>query len=77
LAVAGEVRTYTVADPQAKGGQRTRVIGTLQPARRAPSPDEVKRINESLAHVEKKLDGETKPSEGADVSEAEAAKPKG
>src|SRR5690606_28083191 len=56
LAVAGEVRTYTVADPTAKGGQRTRVLGTLQPARRAPTADEVKRINDSLAGVEQKLE---------------------
>ena len=52
LAVAGEARTYTVADPNAEGGLRTRVLGRLTPARRAPTPQEVKRINESLAGLE-------------------------
>jgi len=52
LAVAGEVRTYTVADPAAPGGQRTRVIGALTPSRRAPTPEEVRQINESLSGLE-------------------------
>jgi hypothetical protein len=69
LAVAGEVRTYTVADPTAADGQRTRVKGTLYAARRAPTPDEVKAINERLAVVERGLDG----AQAANV--AEAAKP--
>jgi spore germination cell wall hydrolase CwlJ-like protein len=53
LSVAGEVRTYTVADPTAKDGQKTRVLGSLTPARRKPTPEEVKAINESLAAMEK------------------------
>lgn len=53
LAVAGEVRTYTVVDPTAAGGQRTRVRGVILPSRRAPTPEEIKRINENLANVEK------------------------
>ena len=56
LAVAGEVRTYNVADPDARGGARTRVIGTLYAPRRQPTPDEVKKINESLAAMERGLD---------------------
>jgi len=52
LAVAGEVRTYTVDDPTASGGKRTRVLGRLIPARRQPTPEEVKEINESLEGLE-------------------------
>jgi spore germination cell wall hydrolase CwlJ-like protein len=52
LAVAGEVRTYTVADPGAADGERTRVLGTLTPSRRAPTPDEVRQINEALAGID-------------------------
>jgi len=57
LAVAGEVRTYNVVDPAAPGGERTRVLGTLYAARRQPTPDEVKRINDSLATMERSTDG--------------------
>ena len=56
LAVAGEVRTYTVADASASGGLRTRVLGSIQPARRQPTPDEIARINKSLAQVEAGLE---------------------
>lgn len=52
LAVAGEVRTYTVADANASGGERTRVLGTLTPSRRAPTADEVRQINEALAGMD-------------------------
>jgi hypothetical protein len=53
LAVAGEVRTYNVVDPSAPAGERNKVLGTLYAPRRQPTPDEVKRINESLAAMEK------------------------
>jgi spore germination cell wall hydrolase CwlJ-like protein len=53
LAVAGEVRTYTVADQNAVGGERTRVLGTIAPSRRKPTPAEIKEINDALAAVEK------------------------
>ena len=53
LAVAGEVRTYNVADPTAATGERTRVAGTLYAARRQPTPDEIRKINESLAAMDK------------------------
>ena len=56
LAVAGEVRTYNVVDPNAVGGERTRVIGALYAPRRQPTVDEVKKINESLAAMERNLD---------------------
>ncbi|CAN7242776.1 cell wall hydrolase [Phenylobacterium sp. LjRoot219] len=59
LSVAGETRTYTVADAAAPGGVRTRIQGVLQPVRRKASPEEIKRINDSLAGVEQRLDAES------------------
>ena len=56
LAVAGEVRTYSVVDPSTATGERTRVMGVLYAPRRQPTPDEVKRINDSLAAMEKGAD---------------------
>jgi len=66
LAVAGEVRTYSVADPTTPTGERTRIAGTLFAARRQPTPEEIKRINESLAGMEKGADlaGPSKPAPG-------------
>ncbi|WP_374472622.1 cell wall hydrolase [Phenylobacterium sp.] len=69
LDVAGEVRTYTVADATAAGGERTRVKGTLYAARRQPTADEVRQINERLAAVERDLEA----PRAADV--AQAARP--
>jgi hypothetical protein len=66
LAVAGEVRTYSVADPTTPTGERTRVAGTLYASRRQPTPEEVKRINDSLAAMEK----------GGDPAAAQPGKPK-
>jgi hypothetical protein len=57
LAVAGEVRTYAVADPEAADGQRTRVRGTLVASRRQPTADEVRQINARLATMEREMDG--------------------
>jgi len=72
LAVAGEVRTYNVVDPTTPSGERTRVAGTLYAARRQPTPEEVKRINESLAAMEKGVDAQaTAPL----ASRAAAARP--
>ncbi|HEY3949307.1 cell wall hydrolase [Phenylobacterium sp.] len=66
LAIAGEVRTYTVADPaQPTTADRPRTPGTLVASRRQPTPDEVKRINDSLAALEK----------GGDAADKVAAKP--
>jgi spore germination cell wall hydrolase CwlJ-like protein len=53
LNVAGEVRTYTVADPEAAGGERTQAPGMLNPARRKPTPEEIRQINDALAAMEK------------------------
>ncbi|MES2896158.1 MAG: cell wall hydrolase [Pseudomonadota bacterium] len=53
LAVAGEVRTYNVADASAAGGEKTRVLGTLYAPRRKPSASEIKEINASLAAMER------------------------
>jgi spore germination cell wall hydrolase CwlJ-like protein len=55
LAVAGEVRTYSVVDPSLPGGERTRVLGVLMSTHRQPTPDEVKRINESLEALERSM----------------------
>lgn len=52
LAVAGEVRTYTVADASAHGGEKTRVLGTLYAPRRKPTAEEIKEINKSLAAMD-------------------------
>jgi spore germination cell wall hydrolase CwlJ-like protein len=71
LAVAGEVRTYTVADSAAPGGDRTRVRGTLMSSRRAPTADEVKRINQSLEALERDLN--TKAATGAAAPAAATA----
>ena len=60
LAVAGEVRTYNVVDPSATGGERTRVIGAIYAPRRKPTADEVKKINDSLAAMERGM--ETAPA---------------
>lgn len=65
LAVAGEVRTYTVADPTAPGGDRTRVRGTLLSTRRAPTPEEVRRINQSLEALERDMDAKSATAAGA------------
>jgi hypothetical protein len=73
LAVAGEVRTYTVADPRTPDGTRTRVLGTIYAARRQPTPEEVRSINASLAPMEAGLgDAEARiqPAEPAATSGA-------
>ena len=62
LAVAGEVRTYNVVDPTAPGGERTRVMGVLYSTRRAPTADEVKRINQSLEQIERSMDAKPAPA---------------
>ena len=62
LAMAGEVRTYRVLDPNTPSGERTRVMGTLYAPRRQPTPDEIRKINESLAAVERSLDAPAPPA---------------
>ncbi|CAN7602425.1 cell wall hydrolase [Phenylobacterium sp. LjRoot225] len=56
LTLGGEVRTYKVADAAAPGGERTRVIGVIQPIRRRATPEEIQRINDNLAGLEQQLD---------------------
>ena len=60
IAVAGEVRTYSIADP-ATGLSGSRPTGVLTPARRQPTADEIRRINESLAAMERSMDTATPP----------------
>ncbi|WP_300575257.1 cell wall hydrolase [Phenylobacterium sp.] len=57
LDLAGDVRTYEVAAPEA-GEAQTRVAGVLTPSRRQPTAEEVQQINERLAQVEAELDAE-------------------
>lgn len=61
LGAAGEVRTYTVTDPMAAGGQRMRIQGTLIPSRRRPTPEEIQQINAALARLEKGDAEDTSP----------------
>jgi hypothetical protein len=77
IAVAGEVRTYKVADSTVADGERTRVMGTIYPSRRQPTPDEVKRINESLAAMERNLDAPAAATAAAAVPKPAGAKAPG
>jgi spore germination cell wall hydrolase CwlJ-like protein len=58
LAVGGVARAYKVADPAAAGAAGGRVAGVLQPSRRRATPQEIQRINDSLAAVEKRLEAQ-------------------
>ena len=53
LAVAGDVRTYQVADPSAAG--ETAALGTIHAARRQPTREEIQKINSSLSTVEDRM----------------------
>ncbi|MDP1616131.1 cell wall hydrolase [Phenylobacterium sp.] len=64
LDLAGDVRTYEVAAPEA-GEAQTRVAGVLTPSRRQPTPEEVQQINERLAQVEAELDAEREAAPAA------------
>ena len=55
LPAPGGLRTYQVADAGLPGGRRTRVAGVLQPTRRLATPDQVKRINDDLAALDKRM----------------------
>lgn len=70
LAVAGEVRTYSVVDPTVPAGERTRVMGVLMSTRRQPTADEVKRINQSLETLERSMD--QKPAAAPSIGPAPA-----
>jgi spore germination cell wall hydrolase CwlJ-like protein len=67
LAVAGEVRTYSVVDPTMPGAERTRVQGVLMSTRRQPTADEVRQINRSLEALERSMD---KPAAAASAPAA-------
>jgi len=67
LSYAGEVHTYKVADPTARGGQRTRVAGVIYPARPTPTPEQIKTINAALPPL-----GDAAPA-SATTSSAQAA----
>ncbi|WP_293352275.1 cell wall hydrolase [Phenylobacterium sp.] len=78
LAVAGEVRTYSVVDPTMPSGERKRVMGVLMSTRRAPTADEVKRINQSLEAMERAMDQKpaaTAPSAATVAAPAAATAP--
>ncbi|HEX3888852.1 MAG TPA: cell wall hydrolase [Phenylobacterium sp.] len=78
LAVAGEVRTYNVVDPTTPTGERTRVAGTLYAARRQPTPEEVRQIDESLAAMDKGADSSaTAPASPAKTSVGPKAEAQG
>jgi len=68
--VAGEVRTYSVMDPTTPTGERTRVMGVLMSSRRAPTPDEIKRINQSLEAMERSMDAKPAPAPAPSVTPA-------
>ena len=56
LAVAGEVRSYNVVDPTVAQGAGRHTGPTLFSVRRQPTPDEIKRINQSLEAMERSMD---------------------
>jgi spore germination cell wall hydrolase CwlJ-like protein len=70
LTGAEGVRTYKVADA-APDRARGRVAGVVIPSRRAPTPEEARRIDESLAALEKRLD-ERDAKATADMEKATA-----
>jgi spore germination cell wall hydrolase CwlJ-like protein len=56
LAVAGETRTYQVADPGVPAADpAARPIGTLYASRRQPTREEIRKINANLAAVETRI----------------------
>ena len=53
LGLGGEARTYTVAEPEKPGGApQLRAEGTITASRRAPTREEIVRINEKLKALE-------------------------
>jgi hypothetical protein len=57
LAVAGEVRSYTVADTGAAVAADGPAAGTIHASRRQPTREEIAKINASLAAVEARVNG--------------------
>lgn len=62
LAVAGETRTYSIVDPTAPTSERVRMSGALLSSRRQPTPEEVRRINQTLEALERSMDVESRPA---------------
>ncbi|MBW8815720.1 MAG: cell wall hydrolase [Caulobacterales bacterium] len=58
LAMAGETRTFTVVDPGVTMGRS----GVLTSSRRQPTPEEIKRINQSLEALERGTDDKPAPA---------------
>ena len=56
LAVAGEVRTYSIVDPTLPTAERAKRSGVLLSTRRQPTPEEVRQINQSLEALERSMD---------------------
>lgn len=87
LTVGGETRTYTVGGPGAPGAPpaqlpsdpNTPVIiapaGNLTPARRAPTPDEIKRVNEALQKFEEERKPAAMPAPAEDAPRANPRPP--
>lgn len=80
----GSLRTYKVVDADAPGAVRGRVQGVLMPTRRQATPEEIQRINDHLADLEKRLQAEkavgqaaplTSPSVGQSAQTASANTP--
>ncbi len=57
LSVGGEERTYRIEDAGMPGALPIQGMGTLTASRRKPTPEEVRRINESLAAMEAETSG--------------------
>ena len=76
LAVAGVSQTYTVVDPGTPAASRA--PGVIYASRRAPTPDEVKRINDSLAAMEKAAEPAPPPKSAVGPkAEGQGAQPPG
>jgi hypothetical protein len=61
LAVAGEPRTDSIVAPTMPTADRARMTGVLLSTRRQPTPDEVKRINQTLEALERSMDKPASP----------------
>ena len=59
LASGDGARTYKVAERAAPGASPGRAAGVLTPSRRQGTPDEIRRINDDLAGLDKRLDAQS------------------
>jgi hypothetical protein len=58
LGEGAAARTYTVAEAAERGAAPARVPGVLEPSRRRATPEEIRRINDNLEALEKRLDAQ-------------------